>query len=247
MQQSLLWLTAAFAVLYGASAHAADWYRGAEPSERSDDWIVAVDASTTLSSQGSQFAGATLTAAPVGTLTHSGPRLRFDGLIGSYRSPTVAGRATIGQQAEVAAMAGYAWVWPDAVLSAFVGLNVRHNAVSGLDLIATPAGTEVGAKAALDLYARPSARTMIHATGSYATTFNAYFGRVRAGMATFAGGYVGPEFALLGDDFYRQWRVGAHLSGMQVGAVQFGLAAGYLHDQANKAGFYTTVDMRAGF
>ncbi|KMO29562.1 cellulose biosynthesis protein BcsS [Methylobacterium aquaticum] len=222
----------------GRPALAADWYTGAETAGAQDSWIVSVDTSTTVSSQGSQFAGATATAAPAGTLLTSGLRLRADATIGSYRAGT-----GLGQQAEVAAMVGYGWVWPEAVLSAFVGLNVRRNEMPGLEASLRNAG---GLKAALDLYARPTPGTMVHATGTYSSTFNAYYGRLRGGVAVM-GGFLGPEVALLGDDYYRQWRIGAHWSGFQVGALQFGVAAGYLHDQTRKGGLYTTVDMRAGF
>ena len=240
-------LAAAFAAAAFSPARAADWYTGAAAVEPRDAWIVAIDSSATLSSQGSQFATATVTAAPAGSLVQSGLRLRFDGLLGSYRTDGGGGRSTIGDQAEVAALAGYAWVWPEAVFSAFVGLNLRRNQLSQLDASVPNDRTEIGGKAAIDVYARPTAATMVHATGSYSTTFNAYYGRVRGGIASVAGGYLGPEFALLGDDYYRQWRAGAHLSGMQFGPVQLGLSAGYLHDHARKGGLYTTVDMRTGF
>lgn len=222
----------------GRPALAADWYTGTEAASPQDAWIVSVDTSATVSSQGSQFAGATATAAPAGSLLASGLRLRADTTIGSYRAGT-----GLGQQAEVAAMLGYGFVWPEAVLSAFVGLNVRRNEVPGLEASVRNAG---GLKAALDLYARPTPGTMVHATGTYSSTFNAYYGRLRSGVAVM-GGFLGPEFALLGDDYYRQWRVGAHWSGFQFGALQVGVAAGYLHDQTRKGGLYTTVDMRAGF
>jgi len=247
MFRSSTCFAAALAACVAPAARAADWYTGAvAPAER-DAWIVAVDASTTISSQGSQFAGATATAAPADNLLVSGPRVRLDGLIGSYRTDAGAGRNGLGEQAEIAALAGYAWVMPDAVLSGFVGLNVRRNEVSRLDDSLSAESTRVGLKAALDLYARPTAFTMVHATGTYASTFNAYYGRVRGGVASVAGGYFGPEFAILGDDYYRQWRTGLHLSGMQFGAVQFGVSAGYLHDQARKGGAYATVDLRTGF
>ncbi|MCX4199179.1 cellulose biosynthesis protein BcsS, partial [Methylobacterium organophilum] len=140
-----------------------------------------------------------------------------------------------------------ALVGPDSVLSGFVGLAVRRDEVAQSGLTETVARTGVGLKTALDYYARPTAFTMFHATGTYSTAFNAYYGRVRFGIAALAGGYVGPEFAALGDDYYRQWRVGAHLSGMQIGAVQLGLSAGYVHDHVRKGGLYTALDMRTGF
>ncbi|WP_430910162.1 cellulose biosynthesis protein BcsS [Methylobacterium sp. sgz302541] len=247
MHRSFTCFAAAMAACVGPAARAADWYTGAvTPAER-DAWIVSVDTSATLSSQGSQFAGATVTAAPQDNLLASGPRVRLDGLVGSYRTESGSGRHALGEQAEIAALAGYAWVMPDAVLSGFVGLNVRRNELSRFDSSLPSDSVKVGLKTALDYYGRPTAFTMIHATGSYSTTFNAYFGRVRAGVASLAGGYLGPEFALLGDDYYRQWRAGLHLSGMQFGAVQLGIAAGYLHDHARKGGVYTTLDLRTGF
>ncbi len=89
---------------------------------------------------------------------------------------------------------------------------------------------------------------MVHATGTYSSTFNAYYGRLRGGVAVM-GGFLGPEVALLGDDYYRQWRISAPIGAgsSSARALQFGVAAGYLHDQTRKGGLYTTVDMRAGF
>lgn len=237
-------MAAAFGAAPGAQA--ADWYTGAATPAERDAWIVAVDASATLSSQGSQFAAATMTAAPLDSLAVSGPRVRVDGLIGSYRTDS-GGNNLLGEQTELAAMAGYAWVAPDSVLSGFVGLNVRRDQQWSLGGVSAGENVEVGIKTALDYYAHPTALTMLHATGTYSTAFNAYYGRVRGGFASFAGGWLGPEFALLGDDFYRQWRAGLHLSGMQFGMLQLGVSAGYLHDSARKGGLYTTLDLRTGF
>lgn len=247
MHRTLIGFAAALAGAGCPAALAADWYTGAQAPADPDAWIVAVDASATVGSQGSQFASASLTAAPSGNLNTSGPRLRVDGLIGSYRAETPGAPRAIGEQADLAAMAGYALVGESSVLAGFVGLNVRRDETAHFDASRSAAHTEVGLKTALDYYARPTALTMFHATGSYATTFNAYYGRVRFGFASFAGGYIGPELTALGDDNYRQWRAGAHLSGMQFGAIQLGISAGYVHDQVRKGGLYTTLDLRTGF
>lgn len=227
----------------GSGARAADWYTGAPAPEERDAWIVAVDGYATVGPGQSRFSGGTVTAAPQGDLLASGPRLRFDGMLGSYRTAG-GGR---GDQAEVSALAGYAFVAPDAVLSAYVGLNLRSNGLANVAAGTVADSTTLGVKTVLDLYARPTPATMIHATGSYASAFNAYYGRLRGGFSAFAGGYVGPEFALLGDDNYRQWRAGLHLSGLQLGPMQLGIAAGYARDAARKGGLYTTLDLRSGF
>lgn len=247
MHRSLIGCATALATASCPVVRAADWYTGAEPPAATDAWIVAVDASAAVASQGAQFANATVTAAPAGDLLGSGVRVRVDGLIGSYRAETPGAARAVGQQTDLAAMAGYALVGPDSVLTGFVGLNVRRDEVAQSGASGTVARSGAGLKTALDYYARPTAFTMFHATGSYATTFNAYYGRVRFGVAALAGGYVGPEFTALGDDYYRQWRVGGHLSGMQIGAVQLGLSAGYVHDHVRKGGLYTSLDLRTGF
>ena len=88
---------------------------------------------------------------------------------------------------------------------------------------------------------------MIAAHGSYSTAYNAYFGRVRFGYDIGNRVYVGPEFTAVGDDFFRQWRIGVHASGLQIGALEVALATGLLSDNKRGLGAYTTVDARVGF
>lgn len=239
---------ALFACVPVPEAGAADWYTGvAAPAVTPDDWIVAVDASGSVTTQGSYFAKATVTGAVAGGLHESGPRVRIEGLAGEYDYRSSTGYAVTGRQQEGAALAGYEWVWRDAALAGYVGLNVRNTDLSRLDPQNTTVGTAVGAKAVLELYARPTDKTMIQAYGSYATTHNAYYARLRAGYALFGKVYVGPEVAVLGDDFFGQYRVGAHLTGLRLGPFEFGVSGGYLNDRIQKSGAYTSLDARAGF
>lgn len=224
---------------------AAGWYTGAE-EVAGDALIVAIDNSVTISSQGAAFASSTITAPLAGTLTETGARVRLEGLGGTYDYRAGA-QAIRGEQIEGAALVGHEWVWRDAALAGYVGLNLRDNTLSHPDPRNRVVGTALGFKGALDLYARPSDRTMVHLYGAYSTAHGAYYVRARTGIALPWGGYVGPEAAVLGDDFYNQWRVGAHLSALQLGPLQVGLAAGYLHDRVRKGGLYTAVDVRAAF
>lgn len=227
------------------TARAADWYTGAE-EVAGDALIVAVDGSVTVSSQGSSFAKATGTAAVAGTLAESGARVRVEGLGGTYGYRASTGGVVHGEQAEGSALAGYEWVWRDAALAGYVGLNLRDDILSRPDP-GRDAGLAPGLKTIAEFYARPTEATMVHAYGSYSTAHNAYYARMRGGFALPWGGYVGPEAAVLGDDFYNQWRVGAHLSAIQFGPVQVGVAVGYLRDRVQKGGVYTSLDVRAGF
>ena len=227
-------------------ARAADWYTGAASSAK-DDWIVSLDASTTVTTINSVFANAGATAAVAGTLRDSGMRVRVEGLAGRYEYRAASGTKVAGEQVEAAAMAGYEWIWREAKLAGFVGLSVRNTTLSIPDPGNPVVGTSFGLKSAIDFYARPTDRTMVSAYGSFSTNDKAYFARLKGGYEIASGLYLGPEVAVLGNDFYNQWRVGGHLTGMQFGPVQASLSAGYQYDRELKGGAYGALDVRAQF
>jgi Cellulose biosynthesis protein BcsS len=234
------------AVLQFNAANAADWYTGAVPAKPNDDWIVAVDASASVTSTGSSFAAVSATIAADGALNVSGARVRIEGLSGTYKfASTGSGQLTRGDQAEGSILAGYEWVTPKSSFSTYGGLAVRGSQFSDNDPGHAPNGTEVGFKGVMEYYARPSDRTMLSAYGSYSTNFNAYYTRLKYGVMSFGQFYVGPEVAALGDDYFREWRVGAHLTGLKIGALQFGFSGGYLLAKDGKGGGYGTLDLRA--
>ena len=227
---------------------AADWYTGAKTEKPTDDWIVSVDASTDITTQNSVFGDVVVTAAPVGTLNESGLRVRADGLGGRYSYvSTVSNQTVRGTQASGAALVGYEWVAPSMVFAAYIGADIRNNTLSIADAQNSVVGTSVGAKGQLEFYAKPSLRTMVSANASYATNKEAYFARLRGGYVIGPDLYVGPEFVALGDAFFNQERIGAHLTGLRAGPLRFAFAAGYLHDRVRGSGGYATVDARVGF
>jgi hypothetical protein len=229
-----------------SSALADDWYAGAARVVPRDEWIVAIDASTTLTTNQSQFAYVAGTIAVGGsTLQQSGFRLKLEGLGGTYGyDQSGTGAPARGEQFEAGALAGYQTVWNNATVAYYVGLNVRENTIPAAVPLNSATGTKVGFKTAFDAYLRPTDQSMLSAYASYSTAYDAYYARLRAGYAVFGTGYVGPELTLLGDDYYGQTRLGAHFSGIQLGAIQFGVAAGYVWDRSYKIG---TLEVRAGF
>ena len=58
---------------------------------------------------------------------------------------------------------------------------------------------------------------------------------------------MNPEMLVLGDKFYKQWRVGAHLTGAKFGRLQFGVSGGYLKDRDQGSGGYGILDARVTF
>jgi Cellulose biosynthesis protein BcsS len=245
-------LSAAAASLLGlfccGSALADDWYAGAARVVPKDEWIVAIDASTTLTTNQSQFAYAAGTIALGGTLQQSGFRLKLEGLGGNYGyDQSGTGAQARGEQFEGGALAGYQQNWNNATVAYYVGLNVRENTIPATDPLNSATGTKVGFKTAIDAYLRPTDQSMLSAYASYSTAYDAYYARLRAGYTVLGVGYLGPELAFLGDDYYGQTRLGAHFSGIQLGALQFGIAGGYVWDRSYKDGYYGTLELRAGF
>jgi hypothetical protein len=212
-----------------------------------NDWIVAIDASTTLTTNKSDFGYVAGTVAlGGGTLQQSGFRLRLEGLGGTYGYEQAGATAT-GKQIEGGALVGYQSVWNNATVGYYLGVNVRENTVPSPDSVSSATGTRVGFKTAIDAYLNPTNLTMASLYASYSTAYDAYYARGRAGYAIFGNGYLGPELTFLGDDFYGQTRLGAHYSGIQLGALQFGVAGGYVWDRNYKDGYYGTLEVRAGF
>ena len=229
-----------------AGASASDWYTGASP-QAGQDWVVSLDASTTVTSTGSAFAHAGATTALGGTLAETGARARVEALIGTYEYRAATGRKISADQAEGSVLVGHEWIWRDAKLAGFVGLSVRNNTLSFPDPGNQVVGTSYGVKGAVDLFLRPSDRTMLQAYGSFSTNDKAYFARLKGGYRIGDQLYAGPEIAFLGNAFYSQFRIGGHLSGLELGPVQVSVSAGYLNDRDQGHGAYGSLDLRAQF
>ena len=235
-------------LLMPITAQAADWYTGAKVQPPGDDWIVSVDGSTDITTQSSYFGDVLVTAAPIGTLSETGVRVRADVLGGRYSYFATDTNQTVhGTQEAGAALIGYEWVSPSMSFAAYLGADVRNNKLSIYDPQNPVVGTSFGAKVQGEFYAKPSALTMIAANASYATNKTAYFARLRGGYLVGSDLYVGPEFVALGDAFFNQERIGVHLTGLQAGPLRFAFAAGYLYDQIRGSGGYGTFDARIGF
>ena len=59
--------------------------------------------------------------------------------------------------------------------------------------------------------------------------------------------FFGPEVAILGDERFTQWRVGAHVTQMKFGKVELDVSAGYAHDSIVGEGAYGTFELSTNF
>lgn len=246
-------LAFSLAILLATTAHApaADWYTGVQgdgPVKPAAP-TVAIDTALDVTSQNALAVAMIGTIAPFTPLDESGVRLRVGALGGKYDYNATGDdpRQINGTMAQGSFMAGYEYVGKQVTVAGYVGAEVSYNGISPNDPNNTVKGTYAGAKVAADFYARPTEGTMLAGVGSYSTTFNAYYARLKFGLAVVNQIYVGPEVIALGDNFFHQWRVGGHISGIRFGMVQLGLSGGYLSDQVRGPGAYGILESRVSF
>jgi hypothetical protein len=179
------------------------------------------------------------------TLDISGSRLRLEGLAGTFNfNSAVTGDRIKGQQEGASLLAGYEWKSAGKSFAVYGGIEVRNSQFTPVEPGAGLPGRHQGLKATAEYYTALSERSMLFAYGSYSTVENAYFSQIKFGVAPSPGFYVGPELAALGNDNFQQWRFGGHVTGVQFGAMQFGLSGGYQFDKAGKGGTYGAVNVR---
>lgn len=98
----------------------------------------------------------------------------------------------------------------------------------------------VGARVAADLWWEPTAQWMVSASASATSIEDGRSARLAAGWRLpFA--WVGPEFLMMHDIYNTQYRFGAHLTGLKVGATEWSLAGGYARDSFHRSGPYARI------
>ncbi len=239
----------AISMTIGTSARAADWYTGVPtdgppiPKAPRATLDIALDGT----SQAAYSAAVIGTIAPFTPLDRSGFRVRGSGIVGTYTYDSTDVGKVNGNLIGGAMLMGYEWVFKRATVSVFLGGEIVNTTISPNDPNNQAKGTSVGLKVATDFYVTPTDQTMIAGVFSYSTNFSSYYGRLKFGMAFADRIYVGPEVGALGDNFFQQWRVGGHVTGIRFGMLQFGAAMGFLNDRVRGGGLYGTVDTRVTF
>ncbi len=225
------------------------------PVSKSADYVApvketfgaAIDFAVTADSKGSRFATAIATIAPFSGLDQSGMRLRLGGVIGQYSYTNSVLGTVNGTQSDLSFMIGYEWVTARASFGVYGGANYDNNSTNKYDPNNASVGAGTGMKIAVDFNYRPTDYTMFAGVGSYSTMHSAYYTRMKAGYALAPQLYVGPEAVFMGDDFFKQWRVGLHMTGAKFSMLQLGASAGVLVDKVRGTGIYGILDARLGF
>jgi hypothetical protein len=232
-----------------APALAVDWYTGApgDAVTQRTAPTIAIDTAVDITSQNGLAVAMIGTIAPFAPMDESGFRLRIGALGGKYDYTSANLGLINGALAQGSFSVGYEFVSRQLTVGGYVGPEISYNGITPNDPNNTVKGTWVGVKVGLDFYATPTEATMVSGVGSFETVHNAYYGRLKLGLAIVNQVYVGPEFLALGDNFFHQWRVGGHLSGFKFGMVQLGVSGGYLFDYVRGHGAYGILESRVAF
>jgi hypothetical protein len=106
---------------------------------------------------------------------------------------------------------------------------------------ATYRGTHIGARFAAELWWEPTPEMMLTSAFSASTNSTSHGARGAAGWRVFDRFWAGPEISASSDAFSQQARIGAHLTGFKLDALEWSVAAGYVTDSYHRRGIYGRI------
>lgn len=203
------------------------------------------------------------TFAPFGSLYDSGMRFRATGDASWYRFLTSENPRTLaqGHSLEGGLLAGYAASLSGFRITGLIGPVLGRNVYPGVIT------DRLGAKAVVEMYAKPTDRTMASGSISYSTTTNQLQVQGKAGLKVVGDLYFGPEAKFKWKDIL-PWQVdfapmsitpispqtsvanmyiGAHISAAKVGPLMVGVSAGWANDRQLGSGFYGSASVYIPF
>jgi hypothetical protein len=160
---------------------------------------------------------------------------------GSYRYISGAlGNAEIsGRQLAAAVMPGWRFVRGKFIAVIYGGLDVQNHRLSPDDPSAGLRGGYAGLRTNVELWYEPTPSTMIAADGSISTIGASYNARAAFGWRLFNRYYLGPEVhGFAAGDNYRQFRVGAHVTGLKTEWFEWSAGLGWATDSDARDGLY---------
>ena len=196
----------------------------------------------------SAFAWAGVDAAPLGLLNEDGLRLRIFGGAGRYRYRTDATFSGFNEANVLSAevLAGFRRSSANAAITLYAGPHIEEQRLAEPDHANTAAGTALGVKAAIEVYARLGPVWLVNASASASTVNRAHHARaalMRELSPVFA---VGIEGAVYGDARYVEPRSGIFVS-MTYARTVFTLAGGVLSNSDKGGGAYATLSLYAPY
>ncbi len=131
----------------------------------------------------------------------------------------------------------------DFEIKFFAGLDLQNHRLSPDDPGNSLRGNHAGLRIAADLWWEPTPTLMLASSISGSTIGNSFGIRGTAGWRVMDRFWVGPEIETSGDEVYRQYRIGAHLTSLKFAAFEWSLGAGYVEDNSHRSGLYGRISL----
>lgn len=125
----------------------------------------------------------------------------------------------------------------------FAGLDLQNHRFSPDDPANGLRGDHAGLRVGADLWWEPTPTLMIASSISGSTIGTNFSIRGAAGWRVEDRFWVGPEAETSGDQVYRQYRVGAHVTSLKWSAFEWSLGAGYVEDNSHRSGLYGRISV----
>ena len=130
-------------------------------------------------------------------------------------------------------------------LKVFAGLDLEDRLPAPGLPAANASKAHIGARVAAETWWEPMSGTMLTSSLSATTNFNGWSVRGAAGWRAFDLFWAGPEILASGDVFSRQFRIGAHLTGIKLATFEWSAAAGLVQDSFGRNGVYGRIGLLA--
>jgi hypothetical protein len=161
---------------------------------------------------------------------------------GSYRYLNGA-TDTTGTVVLFDAMPGWRFKRDNLEVTVFAGLDLQSHRLNPDDINNRSRGGHAGLRVGTDVWWEPTATTMASLGASLTTIGDGYWSRLAYGWRVFDRVYLGPELHALGDDTYRQWRVGLHATALKIGPYEWSMGVGYVEDNDHRSGLYGRIGL----
>lgn len=124
-------------------------------------------------------------------------------------------------------LGGHQWNRPGLFLTALAGLEVQHEQLTVAGRVLRFSKPRYGLRAEGELWSHPTDWSLVTASTVVSSARGSVWARASAGIRTGRTLFLGPEIGTYVTDTYREWRVGAHLTGLRAGILQGRLSAGW--------------------
>lgn len=155
-----------------------------------------------------------------------------------YRTPTTTFSTDIFR---ASILPGWRFQREKLEIKLLAGLDFEHHNLTPDVIDAKLRGGYPGVRVAAETWLEPVPEIMLTTSFYFTSIGSGYGARVASGWRLFDQFWVGPELSGSGDQFSRQVKLGAHLTGLKIAEWEWSGAAGWVTDSFHRSGPYARV------